>query len=62
MATNKDQLKDQLKDKVVTLVKEFVKMEGGITQKDLQLLFQGFLTMPGEVATALAESSILFTD
>ena len=31
--------KEQLKEKVVNLVREFVKSEGGITQADLQVLF-----------------------
>jgi hypothetical protein len=53
--------REQLKEKVIALVKDFVKTEGGITHKDLQLLFEGFLTMPGEVAAALAEIPILFT-
>jgi hypothetical protein len=37
-----------LKDKVVDLVKEFIKTEGGLTQKDLSILFG-----PGEVKATL---------
>jgi cyanate lyase len=39
--------REQLKDKVVALVKEFVKTEGGITFTDLESLFgrdSGFMT------------------
>jgi hypothetical protein len=31
--------REQLKEKVVALVKEFIKTEGGISQDDLQVLF-----------------------
>lgn len=61
MNTQQQSKREILKDKVVALVKEFVKTEGGLTQNDLQLLFEGFLTMPGEVTAALAEIPILFT-
>jgi hypothetical protein len=43
--------KDQLKERVVALVKEFVKTEGGITLKDLEALFG--LYPHQEVITAL---------
>jgi len=49
--------KEQLKDKVVALVKEFLKTEGGLTQNDLQSLFGQWPHQ--EVATALADLPIL---
>jgi hypothetical protein len=61
MGTQAQNKREILKDKVVALVKDFVKTEGGITQKDLQLLFEGFSAMPGEVAATLSEMPVLFT-
>jgi hypothetical protein len=49
--------RDILKEKVVDLVKEFIKTEGGITGYDLQALF-GPISLYNEVATALGEFPI----
>lgn len=48
--------KEQLKDKVVALVKDFIKTEGGLTQNDLKYLFGEWPHQ--EVAAALAELPI----
>lgn len=51
--------KEMLKEKVVALVKEFVKTEGGITPYDLQKLFGSpGTTAWAEVADALGEKEI----
>jgi hypothetical protein len=57
MSENKSK-RELLKDKVVDLVKEFIKAEGGITQRDLKLLFGDFPNQ--QVATALSEINIMF--
>lgn len=54
--------KEQLKDKVVTLVKDFIKTEGGISQEDLQCLFGSTLYTHSEVATALSKTPLAFND
>lgn len=61
MITHEQSKKEILKDKVVSLVKEFVKTEGGISWQDLQILFGNPFSLYSEVATALAELSILLT-
>jgi len=48
--------RELLKDKVIILIKEFLKTEGGITLKDLSSLFG-----PGEVKTALGELTVSTT-
>jgi hypothetical protein len=49
-----------LKDKVVQLVKEFIKTEGGITPYDLEALFGSIspVSQFNEVANALAKNLI----
>lgn len=49
-----------LKDKVLNLIKEFIKTEGGITPYDLEALFGSIspACQFNEVATALAEIPI----
>jgi len=54
--------KDQLKDKVVALVKEFVKTEGGITQNDLRVLFGDPFSPSAEVAAVLSKLPISLED
>lgn len=59
MTTETQSPREVLKDKVVALVKNFMKTEGGITQFDLQILFG----IPGtaiwsEIATALSGEKI----
>lgn len=39
MSTQAQSKREMLKDKVVALVKDFIKTEGGISQDDLQILF-----------------------
>jgi hypothetical protein len=50
--------KDILKDKVVALVKDFVQIEGGITQFDLWELF-GFHN-DHEIAASLAKLFLIY--
>ncbi|MGO8763197.1 MAG: hypothetical protein ACLP2P_05335 [Desulfobaccales bacterium] len=49
--------RELLRDKVVDLVKEFIKTEGGITGYDLQALF-GPISLYNELATAIGEIPI----
>jgi hypothetical protein len=51
-----------LRDKVVDLVKEFIKTEGGITAYDLEALFGSISPISGfnEVAATLAKDEIVF--
>jgi len=57
---NNDQSKRELlKDKVIDLVKEFIKTEGGISPNDIQFLF-GMPYVHGEVATALSDLPIRY--
>jgi hypothetical protein len=51
--------RELLKDKVVSLVREFINTEGGITQYDLKILFGE--SPQQEVATALVEIPIKFS-
>ncbi len=53
--------RELLKDKVINLVKEFIKTEGGITPYDLEALFGSIspASQFNEVAIALAEMPIL---
>jgi len=69
MPTQQKSKREILKEKVVSLVKDFLKTEGGITQDDLQVLFgnpndprkaKEFMT--SGVADALAEVPILFSE
>lgn len=49
-----------LKDKVVALVKDFIKTEGGIAQHDLQILFGvPGTTLWSEIAIALSCEKII---
>jgi hypothetical protein len=60
MGTQAQNKREILKEKVVILVKEFVKTEGGITSYDLQKLFGSPGTTPwAEVADALGENEII---
>lgn len=51
--------RELLKNKVVDLVKDFIKTEGGITGYDLQALF-GPVSLYNEIATALGELPITY--
>ncbi len=51
--------RDILKEKVVDLVKEFIKTEGGIHPNDIQVLF-GPTLLHSEVATALDQLPIRY--
>lgn len=51
--------RELLKDKVVNLVKEFIKREGGITPNDIHSLF-GVPFVNGDVATALGELPLTY--
>lgn len=51
--------RELLKDKVVDLVKEFIKTEGGINPNDIQALF-GPPLIHSELATALGELPIRY--
>ena len=57
-----DTKKDQLKEKVVALVKDFVKTEGGINQNDLRVLFGDPFSLCAEVASDLAKLPISLAD
>jgi len=48
-----------LRDKVVDLVKQFIKTEGGINPNDIQLLF-GPPLVYSEIATALSALPIIY--
>jgi|GEM_PF-1600690 len=51
--------RELLKNKVIDLVKEFIKTEGGISPNDIEYLFgQPFIN--GEIATALGELPITY--
>ena len=52
-------MRELLKDAVIALVKHFVAMEGGISLRDLEILFG--LALQGEVAAALARLPISFS-
>ena len=59
MSNQKEQpKKEQLKEKVVALVKDFIKIEGGISQNDLRILFGDPLSPYSQIATALGELPI----
>ncbi|MFA4901821.1 MAG: hypothetical protein WC600_03655 [Desulfobaccales bacterium] len=51
--------RELLKDKVVDLVKEFIKIEGGISQFDLEKLFGNYNL--SEVSSALAALPICWS-
>jgi hypothetical protein len=59
MSTQAQNKREILKDKVVALVKDFVKTEGGLTQYDLQTLFGNpSIGVCPEVADTLAQQEI----
>jgi hypothetical protein len=69
MSDQEQSKREILKEKVVSLVKDFVKTEGGITQDDLQVLFgnpndprktKEFMT--DGVSAALGELPIFFSE
>jgi hypothetical protein len=59
MTSQTQSQREILKEKVVGMVKDFIKTEGGITPYDLQKLFGSPATTPwAEVADALGEQEI----
>ena len=61
MSTQAQSKREVLKEKVIALVKEFAKTEGGIEQGDLQSLFGIPYSPWAAVATALAKEKIIFS-
>ena len=59
MSTKAQNKKEILREKVVDLVKDFVKTEGGISQNDLRVLFGDPLHPYSQIAAALGELPIL---
>lgn len=57
-----DSKRDMLKEKVVAVVKDFVKTEGGITSNDLRALFGECKLLGNEIAAALDHLILTFND
>ena len=62
MSTQVQSKKDILKDKVVALVKDFIKTEGGITSNDLRSLFGEYKIIGNEITAALDHLLLTFND